>query len=58
MIICSLGLLCPGSCERTSCPDDVVRGFKMSAVATLLLTVSAKKAETSQIICSAETTGK
>lgn len=58
MIICSLGLLCPGSCERTSCPDDVVRCFKMSAVATLLLTVSAKKAESNQTVSNAETIGK
>lgn len=42
MIVSSLGLLCPGSCERTSCPDDVVRYFKMSTMATILLAVSAK----------------
>jgi len=42
MIISSLGLLCPGSCERTSCPDGAVRCFKMSAMAAFLLAVSAK----------------
>lgn len=58
MFISSLGLLCPGSCERTSCPDDAVMLQNVSNGNSFAGNLRKTKCESNQIGCNAETTGK